>query len=84
MGRYVLESEIFDHIENVPPGFGGEIQLTDAMRELKTVYGCLFRGKTYDIGNRVDWLKTSLEFAMKDDEIRSELVDYLRDLISRY
>nr|WP_305847198.1 hypothetical protein [Methanothermobacter sp. THM-2] len=54
------------------------------MRELKTVYGCVFRGKTYDIGNRVDWLKTSLEFAMRDDEIRPELVDYMRGLISRY
>ncbi|WP_432704016.1 UTP--glucose-1-phosphate uridylyltransferase GalU [Methanothermobacter thermautotrophicus] len=84
MGRYVLESEIFDHIREVPPGFGGEIQLTDAMRCLEEVYGCVFRGRTYDIGNRVDWLKTSLEFAMNDDEIRPELIEYLKNLIDGY
>ncbi|MGJ7028064.1 MULTISPECIES: UTP--glucose-1-phosphate uridylyltransferase GalU [Methanothermobacter] len=81
MGRYVLESEIFDHIKNIPPGFGGEIQLTDAMRCLDRVYGCVFRGRTYDIGNKVDWLKTSLEFALLDDDIRPELMEYLEDLM---
>ncbi|MDK2875477.1 MAG: UTP--glucose-phosphate uridylyltransferase, partial [Methanothermobacter sp.] len=42
------------------------------------------RGRTYDIGNRVDWLKTSLEFAMNDDEIRPELIEYLKNLIDGY
>lgn len=83
MGRYVLDSAIFDHIENVPPGFGGEIQLTDAMRLLDKIYGYVFQGTTYDIGNRVEWLKTSLEFAMDDEEARRELLEYLPQLMQK-
>lgn len=81
IGRYVIESEIFDHIRDTPPGVGGEIQLTDAMRSLDKLYGYLFEGKTYDIGNKVDWLKTSIEFALKDENIRGELIDYIRGLL---
>lgn len=81
MGRYVLESEIFDHIESIPPGFGGEIQLTDAMRLLDKSYGCVFDGKTFDIGNKVEWLKTSIEFAFEDPEARRDLVEYMREII---
>ena len=81
MGRYVLDSKIFDHIDEVPPGFGGEIQLTDAMRLLDDIYGYVFQGKTYDIGNKVEWLKTSLEFAFEQPEAKKELIEYLNDLL---
>ncbi len=81
MGRYVLDSKIFDHIDEVPPGFGGEIQLTDAMRLLDEIYGYVFQGKTYDIGNKVEWLKTSLEFAFEQPEAKKELIEYLNDLL---
>lgn len=81
MGRYVLNSSIFDHIDEVPPGFGGEIQLTDAMRLLDEIYGYVFQGKTYDIGNKVEWLKTSLEFAFEQPEAKKELIDYLNELL---
>ncbi|MDP3484328.1 MAG: UTP--glucose-1-phosphate uridylyltransferase GalU [Methanobacteriaceae archaeon] len=81
MGRYVLDSKIFDHIDDVPPGFGGEIQLTDAMRLLDDIYGYVFQGKTYDIGNKVEWLKTSLEFAFEQPEAKKELTEYLNDLL---
>ncbi|AXV36835.1 MAG: UTP--glucose-1-phosphate uridylyltransferase [Methanobacterium sp. BRmetb2] len=81
MGRYVLEPEIFDHIKNVPPGFGGEIQLTDAMRLLDSIYGCVFQGKNYDIGNKVDWLKTSIEFAMEEPEVRDDLRKYMTEIL---
>lgn len=81
MGRYVLDSKIFDHIDEVPPGFGGEIQLTDAMRLLDEIYGYVFHGKTYDIGNKVEWLKTSLEFAFEQPEAKKELIEYLNDLL---
>jgi len=74
MGRYVLDSKIFDHIDEVPPGFGGEIQLTDAMRLLDEIYGYVFQGKTYDIGNKVEWLKTSLEFAFEQPEAKKEKI----------
>ncbi|MDZ4172293.1 MAG: UTP--glucose-1-phosphate uridylyltransferase GalU [Methanobacteriaceae archaeon] len=81
MGRYILDSKIFDYIDEVPPGFGGEIQLTDAMRLLDDIYGLVFKGKTYDIGNKVEWLKTSLEFALQQPDARKELVDYLNNLL---
>jgi len=82
MGRYVLTNDIFEHIENTEPGFGGEIQLTDAMAKLDNIYGDVFKGKTYDIGNRIEWLKTSIEFAMDDEEAKSELTKYLKDIIA--
>lgn len=84
IGRYLLESEIFDHIKDTPPGVGGEIQLTDAMRRLDRIYGYLFEGKTYDIGNKVDWLKTSIEFALEDENIREELIDYIKGLLEEW
>ncbi|NYB51141.1 MAG: UTP--glucose-1-phosphate uridylyltransferase GalU [Methanobacteriaceae archaeon] len=80
-GRYVLESEIFDHIEDVPPGVGGEIQLTDAMRRLDNVYGHVFDGRIYDIGNNVEWLKSSLEIALQDPEVNGELREYLKKVL---
>ncbi|MBU4534249.1 MAG: UTP--glucose-1-phosphate uridylyltransferase GalU [Euryarchaeota archaeon] len=81
MGRYILESKIFDHIQEVPPGFGGEIQLTDAMRLLKQIYGVVFHGRTYDIGNKVEWLKTSIDFALDDEEARIELLEYMKNVM---
>ena len=80
-GRYVLESDIFDYIENVPPGVGGEIQLTDAMRILDKIYGHIFDGKIYDIGNNVEWLKSSLEIALQDPEVNDELREYLQNIL---
>ncbi|OPX57565.1 MAG: UTP--glucose-1-phosphate uridylyltransferase AglF [Methanobacterium sp. PtaB.Bin024] len=80
-GRYVLDSEIFDHIEDVPPGVGGEIQLTDAMRQLDSIYGHIFDGKIYDIGNNVEWLKSSLEIALQDPDVNGELREYLKNIL---
>lgn len=82
MGRYVLDNEIFDHLENVKPGFGGEIQLTDAMVSLNKLYGNIFEGKTYDIGNKVEWLKTSLEFAVDDPAVKSDMINYMKEMIN--
>ena len=79
MGRYVLTSDIFEHIENTQPGKGGEIQLTDAMTQLDSIYGVVFDGTSYDIGNRIEWIKSSLEFAMDDDEAKDELKNYIQN-----
>ena len=65
IGRYILAPEIFDYINEVPPGVGGEIQLTDALRLFNESYGCQFNGKIHDIGNTVDWLKSSLKLHLK-------------------
>ncbi|ADC47311.1 UDP-glucose pyrophosphorylase GalU [Methanobrevibacter ruminantium M1] len=81
MGRYVLTPDIFDCIENVEPGYGGEIQLTDALSKLDEIYGQVFKGESYDIGNRIDWLKTSLRFALEDDSARDDILEFIKEEI---
>ncbi|MDR1820274.1 MAG: UTP--glucose-1-phosphate uridylyltransferase GalU [Methanobrevibacter sp.] len=81
MGRYVLYPELFDHIENTELGVGGEIQLTDAMAELDSMYANVFNGRSYDIGNKIDWLKTSIEFALEDNESKDILLDYIQEVM---
>lgn len=82
MGRYVLTPDIFDKIKETGAGVGGEIQLTDALAKLDKIYGNTFEGKTYDIGNRLEWLKTSIEFAMDDEESKNDLISYMKDIIA--
>ncbi len=82
-GRYVFHPEIFDHIAKTPRGKNNEIQLTDAMRELmlsRGMYGLRFSGKRYDIGNRLDFLKTNIEFALKRPDLAPQLVEYIKEL----
>ena len=80
-GRYILTSEIFDHIDNLTPGVGGEIQLTDAMKSLEKIYGHVFEGKIYDIGNTVEWLKSSIEIALEDPEVGGDLRSYMAEIV---
>ena len=81
MGRYVLTQDIFDKIDETEPGVGGEIQLTDALQKLDAIYGVIFDGKAYDIGNRLEWLKTSIEFALDDSESKDILIEYMKEMI---
>ena len=81
MGRYVLTPDIFDCIENIEPGYGGEIQLTDALSKLDEIYGQVFKGQSYDIGNRIDWLKTSLKFALEDEKAKDEILNFIKNEI---
>jgi UTP--glucose-1-phosphate uridylyltransferase len=84
IGRYVLTPEIFECIKQVKPGVGGEIQLTDALRILKAeqaLYAYEFRGRRYDIGTKLDWLKSSIEVALTNEEIGEELRKYLEKLL---
>ena len=81
MGRYVLTPDIFDKLDETEPGVGGEIQLTDALQKLDSIYGVTFEGKTYDIGNRMEWLKTSIEFAMEDADSKRELKEFISSFI---
>ncbi|MBQ3472582.1 MAG: UTP--glucose-1-phosphate uridylyltransferase GalU [Methanobrevibacter sp.] len=81
MGRYVLTPDIFDCIENVEPGYGGEIQLTDALSKLDEIYGQVFKGQSFDIGNRIDWLKTSLKFALEDESAKDEILNFIKNEI---
>ena len=81
MGRYVLTPDIFDCIENVEPGYGGEIQLTDALSKLDEIYGQVFKGESFDIGNRIDWLKTSLKFALEDEKAKDDILNFIKSEI---
>jgi UTP--glucose-1-phosphate uridylyltransferase len=80
MGRYILYPELFDYLEDIEPGIDGEIQLTDAIDELDRVYANIFNGSSYDIGNKIDWLKTSIEFALNDSESRNTLLEYIKSI----
>lgn len=80
--RYIFTPEIFDYLENTLPGKNNEIQLTDAMREMvkeHPMYGVEFDGKRYDIGDKMGFLKTNIEFGLKDPEIRDSLKEWLKE-----
>jgi len=80
--RYIFTPEIFDYLEKTPPGKNDEIQLTDAMREMvkdHPMFGLTFNGQRYDIGDKMGFLKTNIEFGLKDPEIRDALKIWLKE-----
>ena len=83
LGRCVLDSEIFGILEQTPPGAGGEIQLTDAMRTLAVKYGMIgvdFSGKRYDMGNKFGILQANIEVGLNHPEIGGQLKKYIKEL----
>lgn len=86
MGRYIIEPEIFDILETTQPGAGGEIQLTDALAKLlarRPVYGKVFSGRRYDAGDKLGFLKATVEFALERPDIGPAFGDYLEELVAR-
>jgi len=86
MGRYVFTPEIFDQLERVTPGVGGELQLTDAIAMLladQTVYGYLFAEGRYDIGNKLDYLRATVEIAIDRDDLGPEFRAFLVDIVTK-
>jgi UTP--glucose-1-phosphate uridylyltransferase len=84
IGRYLLTPEIFTHLENTTPGRGGEIQLTDALDKLRASGGLLgyeFEGDRYDAGEKFGYLKANIEYALERPELRSKIVEYMRDRV---
>ena len=84
-GRYVFHPAIFDYIAKTEPGKNGEIQLTDAMVPMladRGMYGLRFAGKRYDIGNKLDFIKTNIEFGLKREDLGEELADYLKSIVA--
>lgn len=80
LGRYVIEPEIFEILAATPPGAGGEIQLTDALRTLgktKPIYAYQFEGRRYDIGDKQGFLEATVEFALKRPDLREGFLKYL-------
>ncbi len=85
-GRYILTPEIFKALEQTPRGKGNEIQLTDALRILLKQEGIIattIEGKRYDIGNKLDFLKTTVEFALKRKEFAKDFEEFLRETIRK-
>jgi UTP--glucose-1-phosphate uridylyltransferase len=83
VGRYILTPAIFEMLDHTPLGAGGELQLTDAIRLLlqkEKVYGYRFEGKRHDAGDKLGFLKATVEFALKRPELRDEFRAYLRGL----
>jgi len=89
IGRYVLQPEIFDVLETTEPGKGGEIQLTDALLTLAEndiaggVYGVVFRGRRYDTGDRVDYIKAIVQLAVDRDDLGPELRPWLKEFSAK-
>lgn len=84
LGRCILEPNIFDILRRIPKGKGGELQLTDAMREVAVSDGMIgvdFTGKRFDMGSRLGIIKASLEVGLMHNELRGELTEYLKELL---
>jgi UTP--glucose-1-phosphate uridylyltransferase len=83
IGRYLLTPEIFEELENTKPGKGDEIQLTDAIDTLNKrqhVYAHEFKGRRYDIGSKIGFLETSIEFGLEHPETKDALREYIKDI----
>ncbi|MEI8355068.1 MAG: UTP--glucose-1-phosphate uridylyltransferase GalU [Deltaproteobacteria bacterium] len=81
IGRYVLTPDIFPILEKQTPGKGGEIQLTDAIRKLaneEAVYGCKFEGVRYDCGDKLGFLKATVDMAMKREDLKSDFEAFIK------
>ncbi len=88
IGRYVLPPSVFEILERTEPGRGGEIQLTDALQELAVtegegVYGVVFRGRRYDTGDRLDYIKAIVQLAADRDDLGPELRPWLKEFSAR-
>lgn len=90
LGRYVITPDIFDILENTPPGAGGEIQLTDALnvqagraavQEQTPVWAYIFSGKRFDVGDRLGFVEATIEYALRREDLAEDLSAYLRKLV---
>ena len=84
LGRYIISSSIFDILEKTPPGKGGEIQLTDALKVLaknEPVWAFNFEGQRYDVGDKLGFLKATVEFALRREDLGTEFRAYLNDVL---
>jgi len=81
IGRYILRPEIFAILDRLPPGKGGEIQLTDGLAQLvreRQVFGCEFEGERYDIGDKFGFVRATVAFALKRPDLRDKVLEYLK------
>lgn len=84
LGRYILRPEIFEILENQAPGAGGEIQLTDAIKQLndrQMVVAYEFEGKRYDVGDKFGFIQATVEFALRRNDLKNEILGYLKSVL---
>ena len=84
LGRYIVTPKIFDILDNIKPGKGNEIQLTDALLQLvneEAMYAYNFEGRSYDVGDKLGYIEATVEFALRKFELRDEFITYLKGSI---
>ena len=83
IGRYVLTPTVFETLASIAPGAGGELQLTDGLRQLlkkEKMYACVYEGRRHDAGDKLGFLKATVEFALKREGLGKEFREYLKGL----
>jgi UTP--glucose-1-phosphate uridylyltransferase len=86
-GRYILNPDIFSILEHLTPGHGGEIQLTDGLRELnrrQEILACLFEGRLYDVGSKSGYLEATVDFALKREDLREAFLQHLQNAVKQH
>lgn len=86
LGRYIINPGIFDILAETKPGKGGEIQLTDALKELaakEDMYAYDFEGRRYDVGNKQGFLEATVETALRREDLRDEFLEYLKKIVEK-
>lgn len=86
LGRYIITPAIFSVLENTAPGAGGEIQLTDALRELsrqEAMYAYSFNGRRYDVGDKLGFLEANIEYALRREDLRAQFLEYLISIANK-
>ena len=84
LGRYIVTPRVFEILNDIKPGKGGEIQLTDALLELlkhEAIYAYNFEGRRYDVGDKLGFLEATVEYGLRKPELRDEFIDYLKTII---
>ena len=84
LGRYIVTPDVFEVLKRIKPGKGGELQLTDALRimaQREAVYAYTLQGKVYDTGNKLGYLKATVEYALRRDDLGTEFKEYLQRII---
>ncbi len=86
LGRYIINPAIFEILENTKPGKNGEIQLTDALKELakkEAMYAYVFEGRRYDVGDKQGFLEATVEYALRRPELREHFLNYLEEIVEK-
>lgn len=86
LGRYIISPAIFEILEHTKPGSGGEIQLTDGLKELakrENMYAYKFEGRRYDVGDKQGFLEATVEYALRRGSLREEFLNYLVDVVQK-